>query len=156
MHIVVVEYPTLLSFIPARCWIAPEIPTAMYSSCEQSNRVQGYTTFLHSAIFPHTSFNKKLNIQEVSKHFRLNCNGIGILHYEYRVVYFSISIICNITHLSSTKQVSLIPVKILTTFTLTAINLNISLINPSNRIMVLSSSLFITLTVMNRFRTELI
>lgn len=25
---------TLLSFIPARCWIAPEIPTAMYNSCE--------------------------------------------------------------------------------------------------------------------------
>lgn len=25
---------TLLSFIPARCWMAPEIPTAMYNSCE--------------------------------------------------------------------------------------------------------------------------
>lgn len=24
---------TLLSFIPARCWMAPEIPTAMYNSC---------------------------------------------------------------------------------------------------------------------------
>lgn len=37
--VVMANYPTLLSFIPARCWIAPEIPTAMYSSCEQSEQV---------------------------------------------------------------------------------------------------------------------